>query len=753
MRIKSQTIYTALKSKFARSIMVPLISIFVLVVAAIIFIVFSSFTSEMKTNEIEKKLQQLRTTEQSISARFNEINRISYHISEDDQFSFTPLTNHKKYSGYELAKALEKLLVGNDFISYLSYYRISEPNKVYSSEGEMLFHTFWKSYVGFEDETEEQYLDYIRSNTNRKVLPAKKSSKGKSYLTMIYPIPLLSNRPSAYAITYINGTELDSIVDSLYADCVGEMLIFDIDEVPIYNYVSSGRESIKDEIIENVSLLSEDKTYRTFTYEDQDYIIFQHQVDNNGWKYVAMIRKDDITGNLTNKQTEFLLVLFSIMLFAIIATIGCVLFNYRDINKLAQSISQDLNISEYKLGNEQVLLSNAFVSLMERTQSITQNLFLANLVTGQYDETTIKSAMNECNMNFEYSHYIACVVYFHGVLDNQTSEGIITNMKEHFDVNDMQCYPLYQSNPNRVLILVNATESMLSWEVFEPILSTLYYKIGEEYNAIISIGVGNIYPSVLKVLDSSNEAVSAMYFCILEGERFIKRFNDIDIDHITSKVSSFTTNLISVVRQGDTEGIHDVMSEMNAILMDNSISLQHQSYVAYGILTTLTEYVDDPAITDEINEVLQTLLKRTQSNNLRIFEQIEGLCINIAEYRNEIRKSNQNKDLINTIISTITNNLCDSMMSLESIADQCGISPSYLSRYFKAQTGQTPMNYVETLRMTLVKEKLCKTDESLKQILIETGYIDQSNFIRKFKKIEGVTPMTYRKACQNNGCE
>lgn len=56
MRLIRNNIINALKSKFARSIMIPLISIFVVVLATIILIVFTSFTSEMKINAIDKKM-------------------------------------------------------------------------------------------------------------------------------------------------------------------------------------------------------------------------------------------------------------------------------------------------------------------------------------------------------------------------------------------------------------------------------------------------------------------------------------------------------------------------------------------------------------------------------------------------------------------------------------------------------------------------------------------------------------------------
>lgn len=738
----------SLKSKFARSIVVPLILIFVIVLAAIIVMVFSSFISEMKSNVLERKVQQLKGTEQSITARISEVNSISYHVSQDSQFSFIPLDSARFYSGYEISKSLKNLLVGNGLISYLSYYRISEADKVYTSVGEMLFHTFWNGYIGLDDETEEQYLDQIRNIRNRKVLPLKMNKKGTKYMTMILPIPIYANTPSAYVLTYVNGEKLDDIASALYADCKGELLVYDLEDTLIYSFISEGYDGVPDEMQKEFYLLAQNEDNGNISYGGKDYLLLTYQSDYNGWKYVALISKDDITGSLTSKQINFLLLLFSVMVLAIIATIACVLYNYRFINRLAFHISEGLNMDISKESNEQLLLSNAFVSLIEKNQSATQNLFLSNLTAGQYDEETIATVVNEYNLQFEYSHYICSLVYFHKVIDSIQVEEIAAFIKEHFDVSNMQSYPLYQPNPNRVLIMINAAENMLYWENLEPMLSSLYYELCDRYNNVISIGVGNAYSSLAGVNESAHEALSAMYFCILEGERFIKRYNDNDMEYITTLLSGFTSRLVGVVRHGDIEGIHRIVSEMNAIFTDNSFSIPHQNFVAFNILTSLTEYVDSQSISEEINILLSSLVKRSRIN-IKIFDKIEDLCMAIARHRNEMKGSNKNTELLQTIVKTISDNLCDSMMSLESIADSCGISASYLSRYFKVQMGATPMNYVETLRMTMVKEKLCNTNDSLKQILLETGYIDQSNFIRKFKKMEGVTPMTYRKAHQN----
>lgn len=137
------------------------------------------------------------------------------------------------------------------------------------------------------------------------------------------------------------------------------------------------------------------------------------------------------------KRWRFLLILITITLFAITAVFALVLFNYRFINRLAETVSKDLNLEDGEEYNEQILLSNAFLTLMEKTQITKQKLFLTNLLAGQYDETTIESAVNEYNMTFEYENYIACVLYFHGNLEKGLTNSIMLYLKEYFDRNDM----------------------------------------------------------------------------------------------------------------------------------------------------------------------------------------------------------------------------------------------------------------------------------------------------------------------------
>ena len=48
------------------------------------------------------------------------------------------------------------------------------------------------------------------------------------------------------------------------------------------------------------------------------------------------------------------------------------------------------------------------------------------------------------------------------------------------------------------------------------------------------------------------------------------------------------------------------------------------------------------------------------------------------------------------------------------------------------------------MRLQKFKRLLTETDKTIKDCVMEIGYCDVPNFLRKFKSIEGMTPGQYR---------
>ncbi|NMO96601.1 response regulator [Paenibacillus lemnae] len=84
-------------------------------------------------------------------------------------------------------------------------------------------------------------------------------------------------------------------------------------------------------------------------------------------------------------------------------------------------------------------------------------------------------------------------------------------------------------------------------------------------------------------------------------------------------------------------------------------------------------------------------------------------------------------------------------MELQQLADLVYLTPSYLSKLFKTETGETITDFIIAERITHAK-KLLKEEHGLKTYMVgeRVGYPDPAYFAKVFKKMTGKTPKEYR---------
>jgi AraC family transcriptional regulator len=88
-------------------------------------------------------------------------------------------------------------------------------------------------------------------------------------------------------------------------------------------------------------------------------------------------------------------------------------------------------------------------------------------------------------------------------------------------------------------------------------------------------------------------------------------------------------------------------------------------------------------------------------------------------------------------------------LALAEIASAAGISPFHFAREFKRATGLAPHQYLIKIRIERAKAWLSKSELSLVEVGLRTGFNNQSHFTRLFHKRTGLTPNAYRKAFQD----
>ncbi len=122
---------------------------------------------------------------------------------------------------------------------------------------------------------------------------------------------------------------------------------------------------------------------------------------------------------------------------------------------------------------------------------------------------------------------------------------------------------------------------------------------------------------------------------------------------------------------------------------------------------------------------------------------MKELALAAIRLLNEKYQKQQHKYLIQAR-KYIEENYMNPDLSLNLLAEQCKTTTSYLSRLFKESFGINFIEYLNQLRIQKAKSLLDTSKYSVKEAALLTGFNSQQNFIRVFKKYEGITPGQYK---------
>ncbi|WP_238881840.1 AraC family transcriptional regulator [Clostridium sp. YIM B02551] len=110
-----------------------------------------------------------------------------------------------------------------------------------------------------------------------------------------------------------------------------------------------------------------------------------------------------------------------------------------------------------------------------------------------------------------------------------------------------------------------------------------------------------------------------------------------------------------------------------------------------------------------------------------------------AEYDMQYRRVRQIKPVITYIEEHYSEKI-----TLDELSAVIHLSTIHFSRVFKTVTGFSPMEFLNRVRIQKAVQLLLKTDKSIVEIAMDTGFNDGNYFSRFFKKCRKETPSEFR---------
>lgn len=150
---------------------------------------------------------------------------------------------------------------------------------------------------------------------------------------------------------------------------------------------------------------------------------------------------------------------------------------------------------------------------------------------------------------------------------------------------------------------------------------------------------------------------------------------------------------------------------------------------------------------DLFEEIYHTLEMGYSRENLlyssAAFHHFLGTVCYLQPYRNAVDTCSE-MDLVGAAIHYMKENI-GKKLNLSEIAVHVGYSPSHFSSLFNEQTGYSPLNYFNQLKIQHACHLLDFTDMKINQVCYKIGIDDCYYFSRLFTKIMGIPPKEYKK--------
>ncbi len=164
--------------------------------------------------------------------------------------------------------------------------------------------------------------------------------------------------------------------------------------------------------------------------------------------------------------------------------------------------------------------------------------------------------------------------------------------------------------------------------------------------------------------------------------------------------------------------------------------------------------IDESANTFSINtdEVLETKQNALFGGQQALILQLEYLLICLLRHLSDKKDSslvfvndkNFHRELTDEILRYVRENI-NNRITLADICEKFSYSQSFICKIFKAQTGETLIEYVNRIKIAEACKLLLKTQMKVTEIGASLGFQETKYFDTLFKKIIGKTPTLYRK--------
>lgn len=704
----------------------------------------------------------------ALSPQINELIDMKNPLSDSDKQKISEcmrllreykLSNSSIHSMYIYLKNLDMVIDGQNMEPSADYYNaLIRHNNLYYSDWIDTLTRYYRS---------GHYTMGISSKAYNNA-----SLKDISY---IRSLPLL--RPdinNASVVLSINENKFLTMVENIKKEYSGEVMIIDSSNSIVWSTLKAAKLPEK---VRYEELNTENRTVSTYLNGNKVVVLYINS-SSEDWKYMLIIPTKVFWYKLIYvRRFIFYAIILSVLLCSVAIYI-VLKKNYTPVHSLVDSISNQSDFSPGTHLNEYSYIQSAVKRIADERDSMKLELIgqKAALRT-HFFERLLKDRVREIPDDSIAALDIDFISECFGVMLFYIEE-LNGEMWQEADSYDMEVlYKVFQYTTQDMVeklfegkcrIYVIAVDDMIACIVnigsdlkdkADDILPTLAGEIHEYMlttnNTDVKIALSNIHNGAAGIPAAYSEAMEAMEYKEIMGIKGIVTYTSSQDNRTIEYYYPIEQEqqVINNIRLGEfaaTEQMLQGLFEENII--KRKISPYMVKCLMYNMLGTILKAMNDfgtaedgkyLAYITEFERLMGQLMHNKNVNETRneMLKILKEVCDSISSSR-KLSGAGQNirKDIDNYILE----NYMDANLCISSIGSHFNMSPSYLSKLYKAQSGQSILDAINKVRIDKAKQILADKKITIEDVAKAVGYSSVRTFIRIFIKRQGITPGKFK---------
>jgi two-component system response regulator YesN len=750
-----------------------LLVIMMLIVSIVVFSnIIQTFQDEVESSTTVG-LAQIRDT---VESRMKELEKIALQIASNPDM--TPfMVGDEGYPTLRAIAELGKYRSSNFLIFDLALvYTYRDTGKLYAASGMYSRESYFEHAYRYDNWGEQPFFEQLETMTAPVIRPAETITINgvdtkRKMITYICPLPINQGKPYGAVMFLIEEKMLSQILGNTMNKYSGYMYILNKDNKPIISLQSGTLEQTAEQFLPGLDQAALTSQASEIHNRYGRYSVIKVASDYSDWSYVTAIPTDQILQKVQQSRRIFTYSAMVIFILGIFLSFIMANKNYGSLRSIVQMIV-DRKVLKGTADNmdEISYLSQAFDEVITEKEGLMGQLgsrrgmmkerLLLSLLKGKQDVQPqhLHNMMEASALTFTYSSFNV-LLFFIDDYDRFRAENSVSmqnlfkfsiiNIAEELSGEVGYGYGVDLIDDRGIALVLNVEAGKNNKEHIRALAAKTKNFFKENYKFSLTVGVGRIYNDLSKVCDTYAEANKAILYRFIKGNGEILFYEDIEKEKQQPYryPAELEEQLVKAIKQGKAEESQMIVTEIFDEIVKQSFSLEAAKYISSGIMNKVFNTMDEmnDKLNDYFREDLELLINQEFETLEMAKRKICEFCKQLSEYIDE-QKESKNGNLSDEILAYLQEHYNDPSLSLDSIAQAFNLSPSYLSRFIKDQTGYTQKQHIDQLRMNEAKKLLATSSFTVKQIVEQVGYVDETNFIRKFKKLEGITPMLYRKA-------